>query len=203
MVQQIFDQKVRFKDDDGRNFPRWEEKQLKEYLIESRISGSSGDIARKITVKLWGKGVHEKNEKNMGSVSTKYYKRRARQFIYSKLDFLNCAFGIIPEALDGYESTLDLPSFDISSELNPMFLLETVVRREFYLKNGMTADGSRKARRIHADVFLDFSIKVPIISEQNKIADFIRTINEKIALVDQQLEKTTIFKKGLLQQMFV
>lgn len=203
LVQQIFDQKVRFKDDDGRTFPQWEEKPLKEYLIESRIAGNSGDTARKITVKLWGKGVHEKNEKTIGSVSTKYYKRRAGQFIYSKLDFLNCAFGIIPHHLDSYESTLDLPSFDVSTELNPMFLLETVMRREFYLKNGMTADGSRKARRIHADVFLSFSIKVPTISEQNKIADFIRIINDKIALVDQQLEKTRIFKKGLLQQMFV
>ena len=44
-----------------------------------------------MTVKLWGKGVYEKNE--TGSANTQYFTRHAGQFIYSKLDFLNCAFG--------------------------------------------------------------------------------------------------------------
>lgn len=203
VVQKIFNQEIRFKDDNGYDFDDWEEKKLGHYLRESRKQGTSGDIAKKLTVKLWGKGVHEKNEKLAGSANTKYYKRRAGQFIYSKLDFLNCAFGIVPKELDGYESTVDLPCFDVSPKLNPTFLLETVKREEFYLKNGMTADGSRKARRIHADVFLDFLIQIPALSEQNKIANFLTAINDKINLTNQQLEKTQTFKKGLLQQMFI
>ena len=83
-------------------------------MVESRIKGSNGKEARKITVKLWGKGVFEKTNKRVGSENTKYYKRKSGQFLYSKLDFLNCAFGIIPLDLDGLESTVDLPCFDIS-----------------------------------------------------------------------------------------
>lgn len=203
VIQQIFDQKIRFKDENGDEFHQWREEPLGEHLVESRLPGSKGDLAKKLTVKLWGKGVYEKDNKLIGSSSTQYYKRRAGQLIYSKLDFLNCAFGIIPEALDGYESTLDLPCFDISNALNPQFLLLTITREHFYLKNGMTADGSRKARRVHGDTFLEFSVKVPTIAEQEKIVKFVSFLEQKIECVNQQLSKTKEFKKGLLQQMFV
>jgi type I restriction enzyme S subunit len=134
----------------------WTEKTLNEFLKESRIPGNGGDVAKKITVKLWGKGVFEKNGSIKGSANTQYYRRRTGQFIYSKLDFLNQAFGIIPAHLDNFESTVDLPCFDIDKGLNPLFLLEYVKREEFYKKNGEIADGGRKARRIQADTFLSF-----------------------------------------------
>lgn len=79
----------------------WEEKKLEEFLTESRIKGSNGDIAKKITVKLWGKGVFGK-EGLKGSVNTQYYRRKEGQFIYSKLDFLNQAFGLIPAHLANF-----------------------------------------------------------------------------------------------------
>jgi type I restriction enzyme, S subunit len=82
----------------------WEEKKIGDFLFESRVSGSSGDVAKKLTVKLWGNGVFAKRESIQGSVNTKYFRRKAGQFIYSKLDFLNQAFGIVPEDLDDYES---------------------------------------------------------------------------------------------------
>ena len=44
---------------------------------------------------------------------------------------------------------------------------------------------------------------IPSKPEQQKIADFLSAIDEKINLVNQQLEKTKEYKKGLLQQMFV
>ena len=85
-------------------------------------------------MKLWGKGVYEKEEYIQGSPNTQYYLRKSGQFIYSKLDFLNQAFGIIPVHLNGYESTVDLPCFDISNELNNKFLLEYIQRDDFYKK---------------------------------------------------------------------
>lgn len=108
VMQQIFSQQIRFKDNDGSAFPDWEEKVIGDVMTESRIKGSSGDTAKKLTVKIWGKGVIPKKDDSKGSENTQYYKRKAGQFIYGKLDFLNCAFAIIPDELDGYESTLDL-----------------------------------------------------------------------------------------------
>ncbi|MFN9934194.1 MAG: restriction endonuclease subunit S [Cyanobacteriota bacterium] len=180
----------------------WSIKRLGDFLTESRLPGSKGNIARKITVKLWGKGVFEKNEAIQGSANTQYYQRKAGQLIYSKLDFLNQAFGIIPKHLDSFESTVDLPCFDISGGLNPVFLLECVKRKEFYVKLGETADGSRKARRIHPDVFLSFPVSLPSTSEQQKIADCLSSLDELIAAQAQKVEALKTHKKGLMQQLF-
>ncbi len=46
-------------------------------------------------------------------------------------------------------------------------------------------------------------LSVPSKPEQQKIANFLTAIDEKINLVNQQLGKTKEYKKGLLQQMFI
>ena len=158
----------------------WEQRKLEEFLTESRIIGHSGDIARKLTVKLWAKGVVEKNDWG-GSVNTQYYIRKAGQFVYSKLDFLNCAFGVIPSDLDGYETTTDIPAFDLY-DMNSHFLFYLVIQERFYKKNGAVADGSRKAKRIHVHTFLKMPIFKPILSEQIQISNLLSSLDTLITL---------------------
>lgn len=157
-----------------------------DFLTESRIAGSNGLTAHKLTVKLWGKGVSPKKAVYNGSKSTKYYLRRSGQFIYGKLDFLHAAFGIVPESLDKWESTLDSPAFNISPKLNDYFLLFYVLRREFYLRQGEIANGSRKAKRIHVETFLNMPIMVPCLDEQSKIDNILNTIRFLIAANPRQ-----------------
>ncbi|WP_088211928.1 restriction endonuclease subunit S [Shewanella sp. Shew256] len=202
-MQQLFSQQLRFKDKDGNAFPDWDEKSIGDIMSESRVKGSGGDIAKKLTVKIWGKGVIPKNDDGRGSENTQYYKRKAGQFIYGKLDFLNCAFAIIPDDLDGYESTLDLPSFDVSSSVNRYFILELVKQKKFYKRFGEIADGSRKAKRINVNVFQAMPIIIPSKEEQDRIMAFLGALDQKVAAVAEQIEQTKQFKKGLLQQMFV
>ena len=180
----------------------WEEKPLGEFMTESRMPGSKGNVAKKITVKLWGNGVFEKNDAIQGSINTQYFRRKAGQFIYSKLDFLNQAFGIIPTSLDDFESTVDLPCFDFADGLNPVFLLEYVKRKDFYEKLGETADGSRKARRIHAETFLSFPIALPSPVEQQKITDCLSSLDELIAAQARKVDALKTHKRGLMQQLF-
>ncbi|KGT47560.1 restriction endonuclease subunit S [Acinetobacter sp. HR7] len=204
MMQKLFSQQIRFKADDGSEFGEWEETTLDNFLTESLVKGNKGDEARKLTVKLWGKGVIPKNEAFQGSENTQYYRRSAGQLIYGKLDFLNCAFGIIPQHLDGFESTIDAPAFNIDQSVaNPYFLLNRFFQKDFYKKNGEEADGSRKAKRINQSVFLAMTIQLPCIQEQTKIANFLSAIDQKIEVVAQQIEQAKTWKKGLLQQMFV
>ncbi|WP_228133345.1 restriction endonuclease subunit S [Acinetobacter radioresistens] len=204
MMQKLFSQEIRFKADDGGEFGEWEETSLHTFLCESLIKGSKGNKAKKLTVKLWGKGVIPKNEAFQGSENTQYYKRSAGQLIYGKLDFLNCAFGLIPEYLDGFESTIDAPAFDIDNKIvHPYFLINRFLQKDFYQKNGEEADGSRKAKRINQSVFLAMQIDLPSLEEQTKIANFLSAIDQKIEVVTQQIEQAKTWKKGLLQQMFV
>ncbi|KHS72384.1 hypothetical protein RC94_13965 [Pectobacterium brasiliense] len=180
----------------------WTKLKIGKHLKESRIKGSTGDRAKKLTVKLWGNGVYAKDEGLKGSESTQYYLRSSGQFIYSKLDFLNQAFGVVPEYLNGYESTVDLPCFDVSNELDVRFLLEYVQRKDFYKKFGEIADGGRKAKRIQVETFLGFPILIPKIEEQQKIADCLASIDELITLHTQKFDALKTYKKGLMHQIF-
>ncbi|HEM3198650.1 TPA: restriction endonuclease subunit S [Streptococcus suis 14A] len=180
----------------------WKQRKLGEFMKESKILGSKGDIARKLTVRLWGRGVVSKKEIYSGSSATQYYIRKSGQFIYGKLDFLNQAFGIIPPELDGYESTLDSPAFDLLKEINGQFLLEFVSRKEFYYYQGNIANGSRKAKRIHTETFLGMPISLPTLPEQEAIGSFFSDLDQLITLHQRKLDDIKELKKALLQKMF-
>ena len=178
----------------------WEQRKLGDLLVESKIKGHPGNVAKKLTVKLWGKGVVEKNDFG-GSIYTQYYIRKYEQFIYSKLDFLNSAFAVIPKNMDGYESTADLPAFDCVNS-NPYFIFYRVTQKDFYLKNGAVADGSRKAKRIHVDTFLGMEITAPNFLEQDKIVHFFQVLDRLITLHQRKRGRLENIKKAMLEKMF-
>lgn len=180
---------------------KWSKHRFSDLIVESRIPGTTGDVAKKITVKLYGRGVIAKNEKRLGSDSTQYFRRRAGQFIYSKLDFLNGAFGLMPPELDGYESTLDLPAFDFQPGVDPRWFLYFVSREDFYLEQLGLANGGRKARRVNPSDLLRLVIDAPTFVEQSRIADVIDTAvadengwEQSLALLQRQ-------KRALLRQL--
>ena len=187
--------KIRFK---GYN-EDWEQRKVGDYLTESREIGNKGDVARKMTVKLWGKGVYEKLE--AGSTNTQYFIRHANQFIYSKLDFLNCAFGVVPEELESLETTADVPAFDCVY-MNPYFMFYRTIQPSFYIQNGIIANGSRKAKRIHTDTFLEMPISVPCLTEQNKIVGYFQSLDHLITLHQHKCDEMKKLKKCMLQKMF-
>lgn len=180
----------------------WVQRKIGNFLTESRISGTNGAISKKLTVKLWGKGVVPKETITGGSEATKYYVRKSGQFMYGKLDFLHAAFGIVSQNLDGYESTLDSPAFDVTN-LNSIFLMNTVMRKSFYLYQGNIANGSRKAKRIHVDTFFDMPIDVPVLEEQDKIGSLLKGLDNLIFTSQRKLDLLKEQKKGLLQKMFL
>ncbi len=179
----------------------WEQRKIGDHLIPSKLPGHTGVDARKLTVKLWGKGVVEKTDSYGGSEHTQYYVRHAGQFMYGKLDFLHAAFGIVPAELDNYESTLDSPAFDLS-EINGKFLVSRVCKEDFYLKYGTIANGSRKAKRIHEDTFMDMPILVPELEEQERVAALLEALDTLITLHQRKYEKLVNIKKSMLDKMF-
>ncbi|MFW9082700.1 restriction endonuclease subunit S [Pseudomonas sp. P2757] len=183
------------------NFGNWKNKVIGDLINENRAQGTTGNIAKKLTVRLYGQGVIAKNEKRLGSESTKYYTRSAGQFIYSKLDFLNGAFGIIPEHLDGYESTLDLPAFDFKESVDTLWFLKYVSQESFYKSNIDLANGGRKARRVNPADFLKIKISVPPYEEQKKISWAISVANREIEVLQFKLNCLKQEKKALMQQL--
>jgi len=198
LMQQLLTGKVRLPGFKGQ---KWQLRKIGQFLTESRIAGSDGENAKKITVKLYGKGVLPKIETRKGSSATQYYRRSAGQFIYSKLDFLNGAFGIIPPAVDGFESTLDLPAFDINDEMDSRWFLGFVSREQFYSRGFSLANGGRKARRVNPRDFLNIKIKLPSLPEQHAIANVLETADREVLHLSVKLDALKRQKRGLMQQL--
>ena len=58
-------------------------------------------------------------------------------------------------------------------------------------------------KRFWISEYSKIKISYPSNKEQQKIANFLSSLDSKIDLVGTQIENTKAFKKGLLQQMFV
>lgn len=169
---------------------QWTLRPLGSLLRESRIPGSDGALAKKITVRLHGRGVIAKQERRPGSANTKYYRRSAGQLVYSKLDFLNGAIAILPAELDGRESTADLPAFDLGAELDPRWLVEYLTRPCFYRQCAGLARGSRQSLRMRCKEFLAIEIPLPPLEEQVKIAKLLARFDVAKEAALQVLVKT-------------
>jgi type I restriction enzyme S subunit len=160
--------------------PQWPPVKIGDLIRESRVKGSNGSKARKLTIRLYGRGIVASSDRG-GSEATNYYVRKSGQFAYSKLDCLNGAFGIIPPHLDGYETTLDLPAFDFVGDVEPSWFLQTVSRPGFYGRFKFAAIGSRKANRVPTDEFLATRLSLPPLAEQRAIAGVLATVEKAIA----------------------
>lgn len=77
-----------------------------------------------------------------------------------------------------------------------------LLKTDSYLAQVRANLGAR-INQITTKTLSSFRFKFPCIDEQAKIAAFLSHLQAKIDPVEQQLEVTKAFKKGLLQQMFV
>jgi len=179
----------------------WKLVRLDDLLTESRIPGSSGSDARRLSVKLYGKGVVPKINDRPGSAATRYYRRRSGQLVFSKLDFLNGAFGVIPDVLDGYESTLDLPCFDVAPGVDRDWLLAVVTRPAFYRRYRHVAIGSRKARRVPVNEFLGSALTLPRPQEQRAIAEGLRSMEETVRGAEVLAEQLSGVKHAVMREL--
>lgn len=201
LMQNIFAdksaEKLRFDDN-----CQYKTKQVKDFLIESKIEGID-DINKRLTVKLNLNGITVRESKTIEiEGATKQFIRKTGQFIYGKQNLHKGAFGIIPKELDGYLTSSDIPSFDFKGGIEPKWFYYYFARKSFYekLENLSTGTGSK---RISPKEFLNIKIIVPEFKEQHKIVCLLEKFDEKINGISNQIVQMNMFKKSLLQQMFV
>lgn len=197
LMQQIFTQKLRFDDN-----CQYKTKQVKDFLIESKIEGID-DINKRLTVKLNLNGITVRESKTIEiEGATKQFIRKTGQFIYGKQNLHKGAFGIIPKELDGHLTSSDIPSFDFKGGIEPKWFYYYFARKSFYekLENLSTGTGSK---RISPKEFLNIKIIVPEFKEQHKIVCLLEKFDEKINGISNQIVQMNMFKKSLLQQMYV
>lgn len=158
------------------------------------------DKNRLLTVKLHANGV-VKNEKTTLTGGANYFNRRAGQFVFSKIDLLNGAFGIVPDALDGFASSSDVPAYSFKSNQSSTFFVNWLKASYERLKIERTGT-STTLKRVSPEKFLALEVPVPAHAEQIKIANFLSSIDELFKTEVQKLETLKTHKKGLMQQLF-
>jgi type I restriction enzyme S subunit len=137
-----------------------------------------------VTVRLWGGGVVLRNEVSGAKIAAKKrYVVRSQQFLLSRIDARNGAFGLVPESLDGAVVSNDFPSFNINKQmLEPPFLEWMSKTKGFVDLCRAASEGTTNRVRLQVDRFLVTEIPLPPLDEQRRI---VARIEELAALIEE------------------
>ena len=202
-MQKIFSQEVRFKREDGTDYPEWEDVKfgslIKEYRDRTSIENedvllSSAISGMFLNTELFG---HQRGKSNIGYLKINYGTLiLSAQNLHLGNANVNLRFehGIISPAYKTYHIT----------NCNLYFMAQWIKREKTnqFFYNATTVGASQCRRNVDWNALYKQSILIPHLEEQQKIADFLATYDEAISCAKQELDKWKELKKGLLQQMF-
>ncbi|MDH6310722.1 type I restriction enzyme S subunit [Dysgonomonas sp. PF1-14] len=183
----------------------WKMTRLSHVLtIPERIKPTYIDKNKLLTVKLHLKGVAKNdNTETLSIGATNYYIRKKSQFIYGKQNLFNGAFAIIPDELDGYLSSGDVPSLDVDeTKINPLYLMYYLGREYIYKQIEKLAIGSG-SKRVHESTLLNLEIPLSTIEEQSYIVKPLYTLDRKITIEEKMLSCLLKEKAYFLREMFI
>ncbi|PMN03368.1 hypothetical protein BCT41_08715 [Vibrio splendidus] len=207
---------LRFKADDGSEFPDWEEKTLIELTAQGLSNGVFNDPKR------IGKGYRLINVKDMYSgnfidtstlslldLSEKEFSKN--QVKYGDIFFTRSS--LVPSGI-AYSNVNLSNDDDITYDGHLIkFSPNLDMMSPYYFANYLRSYSSRKSfisrgkqstmTTIGQEDIKDISFFIPSLDEQTKIADLLVALDQKIDFTSSELENAKEWKKGLLQQMFV
>ena len=202
VMQKLFSQEVRFKADDGSDFPDWEEKKLSE-MFKKVIEKNRLDLPPLTIVQGYGTIRRDESERRIAydEKGLKNYK------VVQKDDFIvhlrSFEGGLEIANQDGIVS----PAYHVyrgNDEVHPSFYYP-YFRSSSFIKGKLAicVTGVRDGKNIEMGSFDELLIPHPCLAEQKKIADCLSSLDEVIEKQKATLAAWEELKKGLLQQMFV
>lgn len=207
VMQKLFSQEIRFKNENGNDYPDWEEKKLGEFLLLK-----SREILKPITnylaigVRSHAKGTFQKpnSDPNANSME-KLYVVRENDLIVNITFAWEGAIAIVKKNDNGGLVSHRFPTyiFDTSKTSHRFFKYVILDKRFRWDLDLISPGGAGRNRVLSKKEFIKLKIKLPSLPEQQKITNFLEAIDQKIEQTTQQLDGTKTFKKGLLQRMFV
>lgn len=183
-MQKLFSRQLRFNDDNGNDFPDWEEKRLGDVLTIG--SGRDHQFLGTGSIPVYGTGG---------------FMRNANDYLYDGESVCIGRKGTIdaPFLVEGKFWTVDTLFYTHSFvDVLPKFLLAVFQQINWQKHNEASGVPSLSKGTIE-----NLKAHIPQIDEQRKVANFLTAIDTKITLTTQKLDQAKAFKKGLLQQMFV
>lgn len=207
IIQKLFNREVRFKADDGSEFPEWEERKwgsIGQFFKSGNLSKS--DLSEEGTpCILYGELYTKYNE----IADTIYSKTNVPcEVVSEKGDVIIPKSGETPEDIstascipyDGVALGGDLIIFRSNCILGTY--LSYLISNKKKWEIAKIAQG-KSIVHINEKSLAKIDIEFPCIAEQQKIVDCLSAYNEVIQVKKDKLEVWKEIKKGLLQQMFV
>lgn len=150
-------------------------------------------------IDLLGRSYAGKSVSNYGILKT-------GQIVYTKSPLSVKPFGIVKENFGktGIVSVL-YAIYDAKGDIIPEFIhyyFDWAWRLNAYVKP-LVNKGAKNTMNISDEMFLDGSILIPTKDEQRQIATYFRSLDERIAVETQRLEKLKRIKAACLDKMFV
>ncbi len=193
MMQKLFSQQLRFKADDGGEFGDWNYYDLGDVLDYEQptkyiVSSTEYDNFFSTPVLTAGK-----------TFILGYTSEVTGIFDATKNNVI---------IFDDFTTAYKFVNFKFKVKSSAMKILSTDSRKFniYYIYSILSTIkypmGDEHKRRWISE-YSKQEVAMPCLEEQNKIANFLSAIDQKIEVVAQQIEQAKTWKKGLLQQMFV
>lgn len=206
IMQQIFSQKLRFKDNDGNAYSDWDVKVFKN--ICNIVGGGTPDTSND---DYWNGGIQwftpteikqDVVSKSIRTISEVGLQKSSAKVlpVGTILMTTRATIGEVAIALEECSTNQGFQSLIVNEDIDNIFIFNWIKMNKNELMK--RANGSTFSEISKTEIE-KIKITLPSKKEQSKIANFLSTIDKKILLVNNQLENTQQFKKGLLQQMFV
>lgn len=212
LMKKIFSQETRFKDDNGNDFPDWEVNSLGEvvnlkhgYQFRRTDFTQVGLPIIKIG-NVKGSGLFLED---LSFINENRYEE-FKSFEILNGDILMSLTGNIGRVIE----VKNLPykviqnyrvgnfqPFD-ENEISKKFLKHLLVTDQVFGRFNSLSNQSAQANFGKQDMD-KIKVGIPNIEEQEKISEFLSSIDIQIELLETQIDKSKIWKKGLLQKMFV
>ena len=209
VMQALFSGKLRFRDENGNPYPDWEEKRLGD--ITSRVTQKNGDnsihnvLTNSATAGIVNQSDYfDKDIANQNNL-TGYYVVSKDDFVYNPRISQSAPVG--PIKRNNLEKGVMSPLYTVFrfKDGNKLFFEMYFNTKHWheYMRSVANSGARHDRMNITTGDFYNLPVPFPCSGEQQKIADFLSALDDKIKLEESKLASSKEFKKALLQRMFV
>ena len=161
---------------------------------------------KQVTIGTHYKGVRLRGKKIGSAIGTKnQWLVRAGQFILSRIDARNSAFGIIPDDLEGALVTNDFMAYEVNEDEVDRDFFNTFLRSPQFLEACIKASrGNTNRKRVQEEFFLNYRIDLPDIDQQRVLIKKIKRAQHAMAVAEIEITNQqtllTKLKQAILQE---
>ena len=183
-------------------------KRIGDILTRSKSQAvvQDGVSYKQVTIRMNYKGVVLRGIQDGSTILTKnQFAVSAGQFILSRIDARNGAFGIIPDALEGAIVTNDFLAFDINHNEVELEFFNVFLQSPIFLDACIRASrGNTNRKRVEETFFLNYAVNLPKVTEQRKLIKRINNSRMNIEVANAQitLQQTLLaqLRRAILQE---